>query len=210
MKIPFFSKRIEEKKAAAEALRQSVIEQFEEKIQEADKCVDPGERVLKLQAVADSVDAAVAELTGDAEKSAKTKERLLFWTAMPAGIAASAIYPPALIGLLGMGASVFGGSKLSSKFGQAAKNRTIQKEKPFLDALEGIKNKALTQQDTLVIQDGPGIAKSKHFGDILANVPRLRAQFAAAYGRKMVEEEANKQAAPAAKKRWMDDPDSKF
>jgi hypothetical protein len=204
----FFKKRREAKKAREAEVRQIIIDGFQERIDEAQNLPDPGERILKLQEVAEDVDAVVDEMSGKAAMSAKTKQRIMFWTAMPAGIVASAIYPPALLGLLGMGASVYGGGKLSKKFGERARQAHLEKERPFLKKLEAQKEKALAIQDALVIQDSAGVATSKHFTDLLAKVPRLREQFAVAYSRKVTEEQAQKQA-PAAKK-WYEDPNHKF
>jgi hypothetical protein len=209
MKIPFFSKRAEEKRAAEAAARQEVVDSFAQRIEDAKTLPDAGERILKLQDVANDVDDVVSAMSGDATKAAELKRKVLFWTAMPAGIAASAIYPPALLGLIGMGASIYGGNKLSHKFRSAAEKGALDKHRPFFDALYEQKKKALATQDALVITDGPAIAKSPLFPDILAKSPHLREAFAAAYSRKLNEEDAQKNAAPASK-RWIDDPNFKF
>lgn len=197
----FFKKRREAKKAAAAELRQNILDALNTRIEEAEKNPNRPEGLLKLQDIANDIDAAVEEIAGIAQKSANTKRKLLFWSAMPAGVAVSALYPPALLGLLGMGASVYGGDKLSKKFGEQAAKSDIKAQQPFLGALQQVKQKAQATQDAIVIKHVEEIAASPLFVDVLAKAPRLREQFAAAYGRKMAEEKEQQQkAAPAAKK----------
>ncbi len=205
----FFKKRREAKKAAAAEARQNVIDGFQGRIDAAKKLDDPGETLLKLQDVANDVEDTLSMLSGAAVKDANLKQKLMFWTTMPAGIAVCAIYPPAILGLLGMSASVYGGRKLSSKFAEHAIKKNLEKERPFIDALAAQKTSALNAQDEIVVKNPRGVAASPHFTDLIARVPRLREQFAAAYGRKVNEEEAARNAAPASKK-WTDDPNFKF
>jgi hypothetical protein len=203
----FFKKQREAKKAAAEQVRRSIIDGFQGRYEAAQQNPDPADRIVKLQDISNDVDKEIAELNGDASKSANIKQKVLFWTAMPAGLAVSAVYPPALIGLAGMAGSVYGGKQLSKKFGEASKKKFLDKNKDFIEALTEQKAQALKAQDDLFAADARGIAASKNFSDVLAKVPRLREQFAAAFGKKVTEEEAAKQAPP---KRWVDDPNFKF
>ena len=199
----FFKKRRDAKKAAAEEVRQNIIDDFQNRYDDAGKSLDPAEKILKLQDISNDVDAVMDEIAGVAAKDAETKRKVFLWTAAPAGIAVSAVYPPALLGLLGMGASVYGGKKLGQKFAEHAQRKNLEKEKPFVDKLINQKLQALTAQDKAVNDDAPAIAGSKSFEEVLNRVPRLREKFAAAYGRKIAEE---KTQAPAASKRRIDDP----
>jgi hypothetical protein len=190
----FFKKRREAKKAAAAELRQNIIDEFQERFDAAGKLPDPADRILKLQDIANDVEAVLDELSGNAAKNAEKKRKLFVWTATPTAIVASAVYPPALIGLAGMAASVYGGKKLGKKFGEMAERKNLEKEKPFIDALKSQQTQALEAQDELVSTNAPGVAASKGFEEVLSRVPRLREKFAAAYGRKIAEETEQKPA----------------
>jgi hypothetical protein len=203
----FFKKRRDAKKAAAEELRQSIVDEFQDRYDAAGQLPDPGERILKLQDIANDVDAIMDELSGKAATNAERQRKLLVWTATPSAIVASAIYPPAILGIPAMIGSVYGGKKLGKKFAESAERKNIEKERPFITKLEGQKSQALEAQDSLFNDNAPGIATSKHFEDVLAKVPRLREKFATAYAKKISEENTEK---PAPANRRNDGPDFRF
>ena len=60
----FFKKRREAKKAAAEELRQNILDALNTRIDEAHKDANPAEGLMKLQDVANDIDAAVSEIAG--------------------------------------------------------------------------------------------------------------------------------------------------
>lgn len=192
----FFKKRREAKKAAEAEFRQNIIDEFQGRFEAAGKSPDPAEKILKLQDIANDVEAVLDELSGVAAKNAEKKRKIFVWTATPTAIVASAVYPPALIGLAGMAASVYGGKKLGKKLGEMAERKNLEKEKPFIDALKGQQAQALEAQDAAVNENARGIAASKGFDDVLQRVPRLREKFAAALG-KIVTEQDNQKPTPA-------------
>ncbi|MEZ0225930.1 MAG: hypothetical protein ACAH83_15350 [Alphaproteobacteria bacterium] len=203
----FFKKRREAKKAAAAEVRQNIIDEFQGRFDEANKSPDLSERILKFQDIANDVEAVLDELSGTAKKDAEKKRKIFVWTATPTAIVASAVYPPALIGLAGMAASVYGGKKLGKKVGEMAERKNLEKEKVFIDALKGQQAQALDAQDELVSTNAPGVAASKGFEEVLSRVPRLREKFAAAYGKKIVEENGQK---PTPANRRPDGPGPRF
>lgn len=203
----FFKKRREAKKAAAAEIRQNIVDEFQGRFDAARKSPDPADRILKLQDIANDVEAVLDELSGTAAKDAEKKRKIFVWTATPTAIVASAVYPPALIGVAGMAASVWGGKKLGKKLSEMAERKNLEKEKPFIDALKAQQTQALDAQDALFSQNAPGIAASKGFEEVLTRVPRLREKFAAAYGKKIAEENAQK---PAPANRRPDGPKPGF
>jgi hypothetical protein len=199
----FFKKRRDAKKAAEADARQQVIKDLQERFDTAMNCTDPAEKFMKLEEIREMVDAATSTLKGNAVKKAGENGQFTFLGTMSAGTASAWIvaglhFPP-LLGMIGIIGGIYGGIFAGKKMVLHSHQKQMEKNQPFIDALEAEKTKAVAAADETLDKRLRDMASSPKFGELIDKVPRVREQFTKAYGRKIAEEDAIDRSNPRPK-----------
>jgi uncharacterized membrane protein len=203
----FFKKRRDAKETAMADARRAVLKDLRDRFDAAQDCLDPGEKLLKLEEIRQMVDAATGALKGNiAEKAGQAGELTMLGT-MSAGTASAwlvlGLHFPPLLGLVGIVAGTVGGVRAGRKMIVHSRQKQFAKNRPFINDLEAEKTKAVAAADVLLETRLRDIAASPRFDDIVTKVPRVRDHFTAAYARKVAEEKDPD--APVPPKRPADD-----
>ena len=197
----FFKKRRDAKKAAVVEARRLVVKDLQDRFEAAQNCTDPAEKFLKLEEIRQMVDTATSELKGTINRKAGENGELTFLGTMSAGTATAwvvaGLHFPPLLGLIGIVAGTYGGVKAGRKMLVHSFRKQLEQNKPFIDALEAEKDKAVAAADILLETRLRDMAASPKFDDLVNQVPRVREHFTKAYGRKIAEEDSfDKRDAP--------------
>ncbi len=190
----FFKKRRDAKKAAEADARQQVVKDLQERFDTAMNCTDPAEKFMKLEEIREMVDAATGTLKGNIVKRAGENGQFTFLGSMSAGTAGAwviaGLHFPPLLGLVGIVAGMYGGLYAAKGMVTHSARKQMEHNKPFIDALEAEKAKAVAAADEVLDKRLRDMASSPKFGELVDKVPRVREAFTKAYGRKIAEENA--------------------
>lgn len=197
----FFKKRRDAKKAAVEDARQDILKDLRNRFDAAQNCTDPAERFLKLEEIRETVDAVTGVLKGEIVRSATDNGELAFLSTLTAGTSGAAwlvvgVHFPPLLALAGIAFGAAASVRAGKKMALHSHQKQLAQNKPFIDALEVEKARAVEAEDSLLASRQDDMAASPQFEDLLNRVPRVREHFSRAYGRKIAEEKAFDKPSP--------------
>jgi hypothetical protein len=186
-----------------EEIRQNMLKGFQAQFDQAQQCTDVTDKFLKLEEIKSAIDATDTSLRADITQAASAKGTKLFYATVSGGTAVGILalvglhFPPLFI-LAGPAFGYYYGSKAGREVAWSAQEEALQQSKPFLDALQEQRVKVTAATDEIEKTHLREIAQSPRYAEVLKNVPRLRDQFAAAFGREVSEK------APEAPKKGHD------
>ncbi|TAL27262.1 MAG: hypothetical protein EPN97_17955 [Alphaproteobacteria bacterium] len=178
-----------------EETRQSLLKELQRQIGEAKECPDVAEKYLKLEQIRTIIETTDSTLRDMIKEEAVSKGQRLFIGTFGAGTAVGAMalvglhFPPLLV-LIGPALGYYYGNRAGRDLAATTQDERLKEAKPFLDALDlerGTINAAAAEIERTHLRD---LAASPRYEEILKKVPRLRDQFAAAFGKQVASEEA--------------------
>jgi hypothetical protein len=190
----FSSKKREVKQNAAEEAQATILQGFEESLAAVEKLQDPGEKLLRLQKVQEDIDAIIVATKTDIRSRSQNKWLAPYLSITGGSFGATgllivlahiSVAPLLLLPAVPVGAYV--GFRRSAK----EKERLTLASSEFFKNLETRKAQAATLSENLVKTELPAIARSGKFKDLLAVLPSLRDQCAAAFSKQASAPEEN-------------------
>jgi hypothetical protein len=183
----FSSKKREAKQNAAEEAQKTILQAFDQGFADVKKLQDPAEKLLKLEQIKNAIDAVRVRINGEIRSQSNKKWFAPYLpicggSAGTLGLVAFAHIAAPPITLLTLPAILVGDYVESSRVVKE-KTRLTQASSEFLRALETQKTKAATLSETLLDTALPAIARSGKFKDLLAVLPSVRDQCAAAFSK---------------------------
>jgi hypothetical protein len=162
------------------------LQGFEESLAAVEKLEDPAEQLLKLEQIKDQIDTVTARTKADISSRSQNKWFAPYLSISggslgTAGPLAILAHIPPLVFVAVPGLIV--GSCVAIRCSRNEEKRLAQALSGFIGALETQKAQTVTLSENLVKAELPGLAKSAKFADLLAVIPSLRAECAAAFSR---------------------------
>lgn len=188
-----FFKSKAQKRAEAEEAQQTVIDNFRQQIESAERCADPAEKFLKLEECKDSINQFVDATTEQIRALARGKSHAPYLgiaggTTAGVGILVMGMhFPPALLLLVYPG--IFGGVYAGKKAAERAEARMLKDVQPFFGSLHQQRDRALELADAVLQSDLKALAISPRFDEILQKAPRVRDHFTKAFAKRMAEDD---------------------
>lgn len=174
--------------------RQSLLKELQRQIADAKECPDVAEKYLKLEQIRTIIEATDSTLRDTIQDEAVSKGQRLFIGTFGAGTAVGALalvglhFPPLLV-LVGPALGYYYGNRAGRDLAATTQEERLKEAKPFLDALDaerGTISSAAAEIERTQLRE---LAASPRYEEILKKVPRLRDQFAAAFGKQVAAEE---------------------
>lgn len=187
----FFKKSRRERE---EETRQSLLKELQRQIGEAKQCPDVAEKYLKLEQVRTIIEATDETLRGTIKDEAVSKGQRLFIGTFGAGTAVGVLalvglhFPPLFV-LAGPALGYYFGNRAGRDLAATTQDEHLKDAKPFLDALDVERNNVSTAAAEIERTQLRDLAASPRYEEILKKVPRLRDQFAAAFGKQIAAEQ---------------------
>ena len=177
-----------------EETRQALLKELQRQIGEAKQCPDVAEKYLKLEQVRTIIEATDATLRDTIQDEAVSKGQRLFIGTFGAGTAVGALalvglhFPPLLV-LVGPALGYYYGNRAGRDLAATTQEERLTEARPFLDALDAERSTISSAAAEIERTQLRELAASPRYEEILKKVPRLRDQFAAAFGKQVAAEE---------------------
>lgn len=178
-----------------EDTRQDLLKELQRQIVEAKQCPDVAEKYLKLEQVRTIIETTDATLRGAIQDEAVTKGQRLFIGTVSAGTAVGVLafvglhFPPLFV-LAGPAIGYYYGNRAGRDLAATTQDERLKEARPFFDALDAARGTIANAAAEIERTQLRALAASPRYEEILKKVPRLRDQFAAAFGKQVADEEA--------------------
>lgn len=187
----FFKKSRREKE---EDTRQGLLKDISSRIDEAQRIPDVAEKYLKLQEALAAIDETETALRTGIRARAEGRGQTLFLGTVGAGTAVGALalvglhFPPLFI-LAGPALGWYYGNRAGRDLAYTTEDRLLQENQGFLEALDSRCSGITGVTSEIERTQLRALAASPKYEEILRKAPKLRDQFAAAFGRQVAAEE---------------------
>jgi hypothetical protein len=177
-----------------EETRQSLLKELQRQIGEAKECPDVAEKYLKLEQIRVIIETTDSTLRDTIKDEAVSKGQRLFIGTFGAGAAIGAValvglhFPPLLV-LAAPALGYYYGNRAGRDLAATTQEERMKEAQPFLDALDVERNNIGSAAAEIERTQLRALAASPRYEEILKKVPRLRDQFAAAFGKQVAAEE---------------------
>lgn len=187
----FFNKSRREKQEDA---KQSLLNDISSRIEDAQQTPDVAERYLKLQEVANKIDETETALRASIRARAVSKGQTLFVGTVGTGTAVGVLalvglhFPPLFI-LAGPALGWYYGDRAGRDLAVTSEEKALAENQTFLAALDSSRSGINAVTSEIERTQLRSLAASPKYEEILKKAPKLRDQFAAAFGRQVAAEE---------------------
>lgn len=187
----FFKKSRREREEDA---RQSLLKDISNRIDEAKQIPDVAEKYLKLQDTLTAIDETETALRASIRARAEGKGQTLFLGTVGAGTAVGALalvglhFPPLFI-LAGPALGWYYGNRAGRDLAYSTEDKLLEENKGFLEGLDTRRSGISSITSEIERTQLRTLAASPKYEEILKKSPKLRDQFAAAFGRQVAAEE---------------------
>lgn len=177
----FFRQRRAEKKAAAENLKQDILDGFEGRLKEVvDSKAEPGEKLVRIEELIASVDLLVAETKSELMGKAK-KRRLTTYLGTAGPLAVGGTAGLIAIGLPFMAPALIPGilaaALVAEESGKSKYSKSLEKSEGFFAQLRERQDGMRTAADRIIERELEQLTDSPHFEGLLERMPRIKDAF---------------------------------